>query len=357
MFSKPKRTLVDACADFVTAVHDRDERALQKAIKAVAGVVERTEQAELDAAAQVVAHSLGAVSLGDGVPLAKLSAGLVEAGADPTTALDAAASQVVAGLDRASAFPAMWREIGGGDDLPDPEHGDKIPTVLARLATAANEHGYNPDNARDLASAWFSVNEWIPALLLPLQDRRGRAALPGRDRLTAAAHAAPKQIDAAHWLYGLLQVLDDEQLCVIHRESGRGYKVTIGGIGDNFQLHTLLAATLIGDPAQGFIAGTPPRPAWIAAATNGEIMPNGGVRGQFNLVDAFGDWIWNEGRPIDIPLMDGRRVVVIDPPPYDRGWNAGRVYPLMPPSIRLDGVMSAQEAAYWAGSVAPDGRG
>jgi hypothetical protein len=77
--------------------------------------------------------------------------------------------------------------------------------------------------------------------------------------------------------------------------------MTISGIGDNFQLHTLLAATLIGDPARGLIPGTPPHPAWFAAATDGEMAPPGGIRGQFNLVDATGEWIWNEGRPADIP--------------------------------------------------------
>jgi hypothetical protein len=100
--------------------------------------------------------------------------------------------------------------------------------------------------------------------------------------------------DAA-FLLGLLKVLDNEQLIVIHRASGRVYEVSISGIGDNFQLHTLLAATLIGDEAKGLIPGERPLSDWIAAATNGEMAPAGGIRGQFNLVDATGTWIWNEG--------------------------------------------------------------
>ena len=55
----------------------------------------------------------------------------------------------------------------------------------------------------------------------------------------------------AVWLIGLLEVLDDEPLIVVDRATGAACEVTISGIGDNFQLHTLLAATLI----PGFVAG------------------------------------------------------------------------------------------------------
>ena len=69
------------------------------------------------------------------------------------------------------------------------------------------------------------------------------------------------------------------------------------------------------------------------------------------LVDAFGAWIWNEGRPADIPRLEGTRVVVIDPPPYERTWNAGRAYPLMRPSVTVTEILPAAEAARWASKV------
>jgi hypothetical protein len=63
------------------------------------------------------------------------------------------------------------------------------------------------------------------------------------------------------------------------------------------------------------IPGQPPTPVEIAAASDGEVTPPDGIRGNFNLVDAYGAWIWNEGRPADIPGREGTRVVVIDQPP------------------------------------------
>jgi len=62
-----------------------------------------------------------------------------------------------------------------------------------------------------------------------------------------------EHFNTAHWLHGLLLVLDDEELIVLHRPTGRGYRVTMSGIGDNFQLHILLAATLTGDESRGMI--------------------------------------------------------------------------------------------------------
>ena len=127
--------------------------------------------------------------------------------------------------------------------------------------------------------------------------------------------------------------------------------VIISGIGDNFQLHTLLAASLIGEEQRGMIPGQPPAPAEIAAASEGEVAPPDGIKGNFNLVDAYGAWIWNEGRPADIPRLEGTRVVVIDPPPYERTWNAGRAYPLMRPSVTVTEILPAAEAARWLSKV------
>jgi hypothetical protein len=121
----------------------------------------------------------------------------------------------------------------------------------------------------------------------------------------------------------------------------------------NFQLHTLLAATLIGDPSAGLIPGERPHPTWIAAATDGEMTPPTRIQGQFNLVAGTGEWIWNEGRPADIPVVAGRRVIVLDPPPYLRTWNIGRAYPLMTPEMRLERALPPDESAAWVNRLAP----
>ncbi|MEU0880629.1 hypothetical protein ABZ345_18655 [Lentzea sp. NPDC005914] len=183
--------------------------------------------------------------------------------------------------------------------------------------------------------------EWERALLLPMQHEDIRLSLPHRACLLAA-------VPEDSWLHGLLQVLDLETLLVLHPLSGKGFEVTIGGLGDNFQLHTLLAYRLV--PA--LIPGEPPLDSWVEAASVGpDLEPAGGIQGQFELSDGFGETIWNEGRPCDIPVFEGHRVVVLSPPPYARSWNAGRLYPMMTPMVDVTRELSSGEAASWLAKV------
>jgi hypothetical protein len=47
-------------------------------------------------------------------------------------------------------------------------------------------------------------------------------------------------------------------------------------------------------------------------------------------------------------------LLVLDPPSCARSWNAGRVYPLMRPSLVVNRVLPADEAARWLREVRPD---
>ena len=74
--------------------------------------------------------------------------------------------------------------------------------------------------------------------------------------------------------------------------------------------------------------------------------------GSFNLVAPDGGWIWNEGTPSDIPVVDGVRLLVLDPPPYQRGWPAGRYFPNMPGNLVMERVLGGGETAGWFAQVA-----
>ena len=111
-----------------------------------------------------------------------------------------------------------------------------------------------------------------------------RAALPQRERLLLAVEAARESLDVPRWLHGPLLVLDDAPLIVLHRQSGRGYRVTISGIGSNAQLQTLLAARLIGESGADWLPGTRPSPDMTAAADgSGPMQSPGGIVPQFSL--------------------------------------------------------------------------
>ena len=69
-------------------------------------------------------------------------------------------------------------------------------------------------------------------------------------------------------------------------------------------------------------------------------------------MDAHGQWIWHEGRPDEIPVIARHRVIVLDPPAYERSWSAGRAYPLMAADVVVE-PMSGGEARDWISRVKP----
>jgi hypothetical protein len=323
----PSRSFSEYCADLADANMRLDEGDSERAYEGLVARGKTAGPAELTDGVARLAPAIERVALGNGGMLAQVAGSIIHAGADAMPVLGLLAGRVAAGLEHAARLAPFAEDMG--DDLAEPATAEEANAVFERVARAGQ---FSDEDAATIAECWFTVGQWIPGLLVPLQEKRVRRALPQRDRLVAAARATEHHVDSAGWLLGLCLVLDDEPLVVLHRATGRAYELTISGIGDNFQLHTLLAATLIGDPAEGLIEGKR-------------------LGGQFNLVDAAGEWIWNEGRPADIPHADGRRVVVLDPPPYQRGWNAGRAYPLMAPEIQLDRVLPADEAATWVSRV------
>lgn len=238
-------------------------------------------------------------------------------------------------------------------------HGADPATILGplveRTATALESTAERPRHGtvHHVFGAPLVVDAWTHAVGVPLQQRRVRQALPHRARLTAAATSMAGELPNADWLLGLLHVVDDDALLVLHRGTGRGYELTISGVGNNRQFQMLLAAALIGDPAQGLLPLPPPVAAWVAAATTGEPRPRAPFEDRFSLADVSGAPIGDDRRPADFTVVDGRRVVVLDTPPYTAGWTAGRPYADMVPEIRLDRVLPPDEAAAWAARVSP----
>ena len=113
--------------------------------------------------------------------------------------------------------------------LPNPDDPALIQPVMTRLqdilagqVTGTPLPGMPdppaPDaTARALTEAWFTGNGWVQPVLYLSQRKDVRASLPERARLLEATEAVAGQLSTAHWLFGLLLVLDDEDLIVLHR--------------------------------------------------------------------------------------------------------------------------------------------
>ncbi|MER7915838.1 MULTISPECIES: hypothetical protein [unclassified Streptomyces] len=57
-----------------------------------------------------------------------------------------------------------------------------------------------------------------------------------------------------------------------------------------------------------------------------------------------GAWLWNGGTPVDIPVVDGARLLVPEPPPYQRSRPAGRFLPHMTGDLVLERLLAPEEA-------------
>jgi hypothetical protein len=100
--------------------------------------------------------------------------------------------------------------------------------------------------------------------------------------------------------------------------------------------------------------GTPPAPEIIACFLDAETPPGRPIiTSPWNLVDAAGDSIYNEGVPADIPAVHGTRVIVLDPPSYERSFPAGRRYPLLAGSLDLNGMHLPEDLNGWWPHISP----
>ncbi|MBC8143705.1 MAG: hypothetical protein H7Y38_19930 [Armatimonadetes bacterium] len=132
-------------------------------------------------------------------------------------------------------------------------------------------------------------------------------------------------VPEADFLLQVLALTDGMNLTILHPETRRGYRVSLEAVGSNFHLFTLLQGALIGDPAQGFLPGTPISAVTMAIA-KGEVSPDEDTydvaRFQFynwfalkpdGTIDGanIASWIWGEGSPADIAPLDGERIVVL----------------------------------------------
>ncbi|NUT35558.1 MAG: hypothetical protein HOV79_21100 [Hamadaea sp.] len=342
MIFRRDKDVVRVAQDLVGAVERRDEKACNTSMQALGNAAATATPEQAQQAMLVLLPLLQTLPLGAGASIAQAVGALAGSSTDPLVPLAVLVEGAASAMEKATGLVEAYAQLG------HEPHEDDPAEAVERLTRERDRLGLTEQAAYELAEAFHAGGDWVQPVLFLCQRKDVRRALPQRERLTRAIEAMADYVETAHWLKGLLHVLDDEPVVVLHRATGTGFRLRISGIGDNFQLHTQLAAHLIGD-----VPGEPLSPAEIAAADDGDMMPPGGLSGRFNLVDAFGQWIWNEGRPSDIPTFDGVRVVVLDPPPYRRRWTAGRAYPLMKPEVIIEQRLTAEQSRELLARMAP----
>ncbi|MFE5968376.1 hypothetical protein [Streptomyces sp. NPDC056463] len=321
-----RERLEAAVGAFEAAVRAQDAAAAERAFEGLHRAFGRARDEELREAAPRLAAFLAEVPAGPRAVVAVMIGACVERGADAVVCAPAVLAAAREAFETAEVFCERWAATGGGD-LPGHED-DLTEADIERV-------GF------DAVVGWESLPQWEMACVAMLNVKAVRRAAGGKAELRAVVERVREASgDPFKCLAYALDVLDDEPLVVLDRKTGAGFAVRVSGIGDNFQLHTLLADALIGG---GHLPGRAPTPQAVAMCRDRPGMTS--TTGSFNLVGADGEWIWNEGNPSEIPVVDGVRIVVLDPPPYERSWPAGRFFPGMTGELVLERVLPGPEAA------------
>lgn len=337
--------------NLVHAMESGDSAEFQSRLGALAKEAQRRGPAYRTAVISQLAPMLPDLR-GEFSKVAVLVGACVEWGGSPLPLQDVLPLRVTAAMENYARFSALWTRVSGGQPLPDRENLLLRQSVLAALA----ESGVvSEQEAIRITVSYMDIDDWLQAAITVMAHRDFRMVMTNREEVQRAAAAIADDLQRASWVYGLSLVLDDEALVVLDQASGRGFELTMSGIGDNFQLHTLLAARLIGDPQRGLLDGDPPERAWVAAATDGPPRQpaTAPIIRRFRLFDGNGNYVHPEGHPADITPFNGTRVLVLHPPLGRFGWTGGRTYQHMTPTLTLDRVMGSQEASEWLSRVTP----
>ncbi|MET8433338.1 hypothetical protein ABZV61_11140 [Streptomyces sp900116325] len=288
---------------------------------------------------------------------AVLAGACVEWGASPMTLVNVLPRRASEAMMLNEVVPEFWDKAARGRPLPEPVSASTHQLVRTLTRLTRWRRGVDKNTMNRIAMSWFDMEDWLKALITVMADAGFRAAIPGdvkaelRERAAAVAHRSQR----AAWVGALAAVLDDEPLVVIAPRTRRGYALTMSGVGDNGQLHILLADRLIGDPEQGLVAGDRPARSWVEAAAGGDphLGPDDPAIRCFRLFDGQGTYISPEGVPADIEPLDGTRVLVLHPPNGSYALGVGRVFEHMTPALRLDRILEPAETEHWLARLAP----
>ncbi|GHD19733.1 hypothetical protein [Nocardiopsis kunsanensis] len=275
--------------------------------------------------------------------LTVLAGALVELGTDPgPTGPHILHLLHTVGQD-ALTFLHAWNHTGGGTP-PAPDH--TTADAETRVATHLGPH-----TAPTATMSWWTLGRHTLAARTMLSEPGVRAHIRRDPALHANLMALANQL-SPHLtdfddIRALLRMSEATSALVLHRTTGRAFRILFDGIGDNFQLHTLLADALLGEQGQG-LNGPEPDPRWVTSFRDGPTDPDAPtVWGWWNLIAHDGTRVWNEGVPAEIPTVEGERLLVLDPQPSPRSWNAGRRHPHVHGWLIVDSELDPTEADLW----------
>lgn len=338
---------------------DWDPTTVQARIRTIHAQVRRASPAELEHASQLLVERVAASTPedADGAAHVAITAGsLVEFGADPEPLGQAMLAKLPPILKAARGFAdTCLADPRCPDAYPDSDDLDVLVEVDDRPIPLEL---FRERMADDLAggAALHRLREWcLPAIAAWTRRRSMLDAAVSSEVLRHTAAAL--EFSAAHFVHVLMGVQRNALWTVLCPLEKRGFRVRLDGVVSNYDLHVLLgdalAARGIGSHTNSpalldFVRGkraeaTLTHVAGCLAmydyrAVGADLRSDNGVPLDFH--------VWGEGRPSQVPLVDGVPVLVVGPQTIRRTWSPSRVFQALPCDVWIEEELSP--AAYRA---------
>ncbi|MFD0035476.1 hypothetical protein ACFVJK_46330 [Streptomyces sp. NPDC127172] len=342
--------------ELVAQMKSGSPRGFQKAITQLGDTARAGGPQALTATVEALAPWLPSLS-GRFAKTAVLAGACVEWGGSPMALADFLPQRTADAMELNALVATSWAEAAPGKPLPPPDSASTKPLLRVLTPPAGTLGGVNQRDLTQIVMSWYDMEDWLKATITVLARQPFRAAVPATVKAELRDNAAlvGDRSQRAGWVRDLASVLDDQQLIVLDPRTRRGYHLTMSGIGDNHQLHILLADRLIGDPDQGLVPGDRPALSWVEAATDGNPqlgLNNPAIR-SFRLFDGHGTYISPQAVPANIEPLNSARVVVLHPPNGSFGMANGRTFENMTPTLSLDRILEPDETESWFTRIAP----
>lgn len=340
MLNEPLQNLIDLARD-----PSADEEALREAAQEFLNAASQAKPKEANAALATLAGHIGLDDLAKAAFLALVCGALVEEGRDPSPMIEPLNQRLQYLLESAAELADACRARLPQAQEDDQDNDEEFERVLEEVA------GEMPLES----DAWQALNQfWRPAIAVFSISEQARAA--ARHLRELAGNIAEFH-EGGHWLRLMLSVLDNDPILAIEPDTGVGMLARITGVVDNFQLNVLL---MDGFPGKGarrvskrvaeVARGIGPQQTDDNVTGAWNLYTWGAVKPGLKLADPGKDekyWIWNEGVPDDIPVFEGRRVILLGPPTYSRTWRSQRMFDKLPAKLECERVLSEAEVDDW----------
>lgn len=294
---------------------------------------------------------------------------IVECGGDPGIAIEPILDRLTGQIERVPDFVELM-QTHLGVEHPNRVTEDDWPTL-------GREH---PEHAWVIGE-WYALRfTGCAAMAMLCRDVEARKRARGRIDLIQRAEAARSDNPYAYYLAEVLGMVDDEQVLVLDVPRRLGFRVHLTALRNNFHFFTLLQDALLSHPTANDWPGPRPRPLVVALARSERMLPD--ISPNEWAADPHGEndtalwtyctwpalkadetlqtmeeskphlppWVWGEGKPTDILLVAGERVVLLGPLEMPRSWSLGFFPPLHPAlrsAVRVEAMLNAAEYADW----------